>query len=94
MEAVGGKPPQRDNESGMPEKADNGRYGQEHRRHLLDIGKVITPKGQAPVAELEIELFSGDQDDMIALGRELAAKYNLTPGNKSKFQVGLELIEG
>lgn len=55
---------------------------------------MITPKGQAPVAELEIELFSGDQDDMIALGRELAAKYNLTPGNKSKFQVGLELING
>lgn len=60
----------------------------------LDIGKVITPKGQAPIAELEIELFSGDKDDMIALGTELAAKYNLTPGNKSKFQIGLELING
>lgn len=60
----------------------------------LDMGKVITANGQAQIAELEIELFSGDKDDMIALGRELAAKYNLIPGNKSKFQIGLELIEG
>ncbi len=58
----------------------------------LDIGEIITGNGSAPVAELEIELYSGDKDDMIALGRELASKYNLEPGNKSKFRIGLELL--
>lgn len=58
----------------------------------LDIGEIVTPKGNAPIAELEIELYSGDKDDMVALGRELAAKYNLQVGEKSKFQVGLELL--
>ncbi len=58
----------------------------------LDIGEIITEKGIAPVNELEIELFSGDKQDMIDLGRELAAKYNLKPENKSKFQRGLELL--
>lgn len=58
----------------------------------LDIGEIVTAKGKAPVSELEVELYSGDKDDMIALGRELAAKYNLKEGIKSKFQVGMELL--
>ena len=58
----------------------------------LDIGNILTDRGTAPIAELEIELYSGDKDDMVALGRELAAKYNLVPENKSKFQRGLELM--
>lgn len=58
----------------------------------LDIGEIVTPKGSAPVSELEVELYSGDKDDMVALGRELAAKYNLKEGSKSKFQVGMELL--
>lgn len=58
----------------------------------LDVGQVVTPKGTAPISEVEVELYSGNKDDMIALGRELQAKYNLTEGAKSKFRVGLELI--
>lgn len=58
----------------------------------LDIGQIVTEKGSAPINELEIELYSGDKEDMIELGRELAAKYNLKPENKSKFQRGLELL--
>lgn len=58
----------------------------------LDIGEIVTKKGTAPVSELEVELYSGDKDDMIALGRELASKYNLKEGSKSKFQVGMELL--
>lgn len=94
MEAVGGKPLREIMRVECLRKQIMVDTGKSIDAISLDIGKVITPKGQAPVAELEIELFSGDQDDMIALGRELAAKYNLTPGNKSKFQVGLELING
>ncbi len=58
----------------------------------LDVGEVVTVKGSAPISELEVELYSGDEDDMIRLGRELAAKYNLKEGAKSKFRVGLELL--
>lgn len=58
----------------------------------MDIGEIVTAKGNAPIGEVEVELYSGDADDMIALGEELAAKYNLTKGTKSKFQVGLELL--
>ncbi len=58
----------------------------------LDVGEIVTAKGTAPISELEVELYSGDKEDMIALGRELATKYNLVEGAKSKFQVGLELL--
>lgn len=58
----------------------------------LDVGEIVTQKGTAPISELEVELYSGDEQDMIALGRELATKYNLREGAKSKFKVGLELL--
>lgn len=58
----------------------------------FDEGEIRTAGGTAPISEVEVELYSGDQDDMLALGKELAAKYNLTPGNKSKYQRGLELL--
>lgn len=58
----------------------------------LDVGEIVTAKGTAPISELEVELYSGDEQDMIALGRELATKYNLREGAKSKFKVGLELL--
>lgn len=58
----------------------------------LDVGEIVTAKGTAPISELEVELYSGDEADMIALGRELATKYNLKEGAKSKFRVGLELL--
>ena len=57
-----------------------------------DQGEIRTAGGSEPISELEVELYSGDQEDMIALGNELAAKYNLKPGNKSKYQRGLELL--
>ncbi len=57
-----------------------------------DQGEIRTPMGKEPISELEIELYSGDKEDMIALGRELAQKYNLKAENKSKYQRGLELI--
>ncbi len=59
----------------------------------LDEGWIRTIGGNAPISELEIEFYSGDQDDMIALGLELAVKYNLQPSDKSKYQRGLELLE-
>ena len=59
----------------------------------LDDGVIRTAKGEEPIAELEVELYSGDQEDMMRLGEELAAKYNLVPSDHSKFQKGLMLLE-
>lgn len=58
----------------------------------LDIGEIVTDRASLPITELEIELYSGDKDDMVRLGQELTLKYNLIPENKSKFQRGLELL--
>ena len=60
----------------------------------LDDGVIRTANGEVPIAELEIELYSGDQEDMVRLGEELAAKYNLAAGDCSKFQTGLALLRG
>ena len=57
-----------------------------------DEGTIITEKGNCPISEIEIELYSGDQQDMMRLGKELEIKYNLLPSDISKFQKGMELI--
>ena len=58
----------------------------------LDVGQVITSGGSSDISELEVELYSGDRDDMIKMGRKLASKYNLKESNVSKFQRGLALL--
>ena len=59
---------------------------------FLSTSTIHTSKGDAEILELEVELYSGDQEDMVALGSELATKYNLEAGDKSKYQRGLELL--
>lgn len=59
----------------------------------LDEGEIVTKNGCLPIAELEIELYTGDKDDMVALGRKLEEKYHLKRGNRSKYQRGLELLD-
>ncbi len=58
----------------------------------VDEGEIKTAKGNLPILEMEIELYTGDKDDMIALGRKLEEKYRLKPGNRSKYQRGLEIL--
>ena len=58
----------------------------------VDKGEVRVGEKSAPILELEIELFSGDEADMIALGDGLAEKYNLEASNISKFKRGLDLL--
>lgn len=57
-----------------------------------DKGEIITSKGRAPVSELEIELYRGNEADLMEFGGEIKALYGLKEGKKSKFQVGLELL--
>ena len=58
----------------------------------VDEGMIRTAKGDAAILEVEVELYSGNQEDMIALSEELADKYNLIPCDVSKYQRGLELL--
>ncbi|MEL7658841.1 MAG: CYTH domain-containing protein [Bacillota bacterium] len=59
----------------------------------IDEGEIVTDFGNLPICELEIELFSGDQEDVLRIGKYLAEKYQLTAENRSKYARGLKLLE-
>jgi inorganic triphosphatase YgiF len=59
----------------------------------IDEGEIVTDFGSLPICELEIELFTGDQEDVLGIGRTLAEKYGLTAENRSKYARGLKLLE-
>ena len=58
----------------------------------VDTGNIITDKGDRKICELELELYSGDPEDVKTLGASIAQKYGLVPENASKFARGLELL--
>ena len=57
-----------------------------------DLGKIICGDKTAPISELEIELYSGDEEDMKALGTQISQKYGLISEDKSKYRRGLDLM--
>jgi inorganic triphosphatase YgiF len=59
----------------------------------IDEGEIVTDFGNLPICEMEIELFSGDQEDVRRIGETLAEKYGLTVENRSKYARGLKLLE-
>ena len=59
----------------------------------IDEGEIVTDYGTLPICELEIELFSGNQEDVLRIGKMLAEKYHLVAENKSKYARGLKLLE-
>ncbi|MGI6736486.1 MAG: CYTH domain-containing protein [Anaerovoracaceae bacterium] len=58
----------------------------------LDDGEILAGGGSDPVCELELELYSGSEEDLVQLGEELQERYRLTPGRVSKFVRGLKLL--
>lgn len=58
----------------------------------LDDGEIITDKGTETIHECEIELYSGDQEDLEELGDKLEKRYNLVSQKDSKFARGLKLL--
>ncbi|MDD6310564.1 MAG: CYTH domain-containing protein [Firmicutes bacterium] len=59
----------------------------------IDSGEVITEAGTAPINEIEIELFSGETEELMEVGRRIQERYNLKPENISKYARGMELIK-
>lgn len=59
----------------------------------VDVGEICCGGRSEPISELEIELYSGDENDMKRLGAKIAEKYNLVPENESKYKRGLNLLK-
>lgn len=59
----------------------------------IDTGEISTMTASTPVCELEIELYSGDVDDMIAFGNKLADRYGIEREDITKYARGLELLK-
>ena len=60
----------------------------------LDEGVLFGGGRALPLAELEVELKSGDQAVMLAWGKALAHRFGLKPEKNSKFRRALSLAEG
>jgi triphosphatase len=58
----------------------------------IDTGCLVTDAGERPIMELEIELFAGELQPMLDLGKTLREKYGLVPEDQSKLAQGLDLI--
>lgn len=61
----------------------------------IDQGKIKVGSKELVISEIEIELKEGDPEAILRFKEEYLSKYPLTPGEKSKFQRGVELyLEG
>ena len=72
------------------------RFRVDTQSSLLEVsiagGQIVTEKGSSPICEVEIELFSGQQDDLLEVGQELVDKYQVVSEKRSKFYRGLVLL--
>lgn len=60
----------------------------------LDTGIIQTENGDLVIRELEIELFSGDQEEIRKIGASLMERFGLVAGVRSKYGRGMDLIRG
>lgn len=58
----------------------------------MDQGDIYVGEETAPICEMEMELQSGNIEDVKTLGEMIERAYGLVPSKKSKFARGLELI--
>ena len=59
----------------------------------VDTGRIVTQYGDEPICEVEIELFSGEREELIELGERLQRKYSLETEDLSKYARGIALIK-
>lgn len=57
-----------------------------------DLGEIRCGEKTAPISELELEFYSGDEEEMTVLGQSIAERFQLTWENRSKFKRGLDLL--
>jgi inorganic triphosphatase YgiF len=59
----------------------------------IDEGEIIADDAKAPINELEVELYSGNRDDLIKIGNQISEKYGISPETRSKYARGIALIK-
>ena len=59
----------------------------------IDSGEIFTQYGVQPISEVEIELFAGETEELLEIGKALQEKYGLTEENRSKYYRGVLMIE-
>lgn len=59
----------------------------------VDTGRIVTEYGEEPISEVEIELFSGEKEELLELGERLQNKYQLETEEVSKYARGIEIIK-
>jgi len=68
-------------------------YGQSILELALDEGVVVAGPKSVQFRELEIEIYSGNKEDLLDVGKQIASKYGLEPELKTKFARGIELLD-
>jgi len=68
-------------------------YGESILELALDEGVIVSGVKNCPFRELEIEIYSGNKEDLLTVGRQIANKYKLEPELKTKFARGVELLD-
>ena len=56
-----------------------------------DRGFINSKGKKKTISEVELELYSGDQKDMEAIGEGIKSRFNMEIGEKSKFKQGLDI---
>lgn len=80
------------------------KMGFERRQVRIDTGKAISELSfddgmieaggkTLPIMEMEVELYSGDEEELLAFSSRIAEKYGLKPEDLSKFARGYALLE-
>jgi inorganic triphosphatase YgiF len=59
----------------------------------VDSWEIVTDYGVQPINEVEVELFSGETEELMEIGRKLQEEYGLKEENNSKYYRGLLMIE-
>ncbi len=59
----------------------------------IDNGVIIGNGKEIPIKELEIELETGKEGNIIEIGKKLCEKYGLKPEKQSKLERGLQLFK-
>lgn len=59
----------------------------------IDLGSIITENGEDQISEVELELFQGDEENLLEMGKWLSEKYDLESESRSKFARGLALLK-
>lgn len=58
----------------------------------VDKGRVETEKGGEDILEVEIELFTGETEELLRIGRKMQKQYDLVSEDVSKYAKGIQLL--